>query len=263
MKRYIKIMSLLLVVVLIAISCKDYLNSPPEAAISEEQIFGTYASFQGFQDQLQNNLVDYNNHGPRVTHSIGGEALSPAGQSVINGNSGNYNYLLTNRGIYAKAETGFEAGLYSTMWQNIRICNLCLEKLESGLLKGATDDQKNWLKGQALFFRAYYYYEYVRSFGTVPYIDKIQSSESQNLKRHWTYEKNGKTYKDVQAVFERIVDDLDQAATLLPAVWPSPNINSQQLDLRRKLYSTRQALFSMNRLPEFWITIKICSTDAH
>ncbi len=45
------------------------------------------------------------------------------------------------------------------------------------------------------------------------------------MKRHWTYEKNGKTYTDVQAVFERIVDDLDEAATLLPAAWPSPNIN--------------------------------------
>ncbi|MCK7531354.1 MAG: RagB/SusD family nutrient uptake outer membrane protein [Marinilabiliales bacterium] len=71
--------------------------------------------------------------------------------------------------------------------------------MESGLLTDATDEQRNWLKGQALFFRAYYYYEFVRSFGTVPYIDKVQTAEEQNMKRHWTYEKNGKTYKDVQA----------------------------------------------------------------
>jgi hypothetical protein len=226
MKRYIKIISLSLVVVLTTISCEDYLNIPPEAAISEEQIFGNYAAFQGFQDQLLNNLVDYNNHGARVTHSIAGEAVSPSGQSVFGGNTGDYMYLLTNRGIYAPAEaSAFAAGLYSHMWQNIRICNTCLEKLESGLLKDATDEQRDWLKGQALFFRAYYYYEFVRSLGTVPYIDKVLSATEQNLKRHWTYEKNGKTYKDVQACFERIVDDLDEAATLLPAVWPSPNIN--------------------------------------
>jgi len=145
---------------------------------------------------------------------------------VYNGNLGNYMYLLTNRGIYCTAESNkFSAGLYTSMWENIRICNICLEKLESGLLKDATDEQRNWLKGQALFFRAYYYYEFVRSFGTVPYIDKVLSPTEQNMKRHWTYEKNGKTYKDVQACFERIVDDLDEAATLLPAVWPSPNIN--------------------------------------
>ena len=32
--------------------CEDYLNIPPEADISEEEIFGTYETFQGFQDRL-------------------------------------------------------------------------------------------------------------------------------------------------------------------------------------------------------------------
>ena len=115
--------------------------------------------------------------------------------------------------------------VFFKMWENIRIANMCLEKLESGILTDATDEQRDWLKGQALFFRAYYYYEFVRSFGTVPYIDKVFTAEEQNMKRHWTYKKNGKTYNDVQAVFERIVDDFDEAAALLPAVWPSSNIN--------------------------------------
>lgn len=226
MKRYTIRISLILAIAFMLSGCKEYLNIPPEAAITEEQIFGSYASFQGFQDQLLNNLVDYNNHGARVTHSVGGEALSPSGQSVYNGNLGNYMYLLTNRGIYASAESAmFSAGLYTSMWENIRMTNMCLEKLESGILTDATDEQRNWLKGQALFFRAYYYYEFVRSFGTVPYVDKVFTAEEQDMKRHWTYEKNGKTYKDVQAVFERIVEDCDAAAALLPANWPSPNIN--------------------------------------
>lgn len=226
MKTYTIKIALILALALMFPGCKEYLNIPPEAAITEEQIFGSYASFQGFQDQLLNNLVDYNNHGARVTHSVGGEALSPSSQSVYQANLGDYKYLLTNRGIYAPAESAmFSAGLYSSMWQNIRMTNICLEKLESGILKDATDEQRSWLKGQALFFRAYYYYEFVRSFGTVPYVDKVLTAEEQDMKRHWTYKKDGKTYKDVQAVFEKIVDDFDAAAALLPANWPSPNIN--------------------------------------
>ncbi len=226
MKRYIIKISLILMIALMAFSCKDYLNIPPEAAITEQQIFGSYPSFQGFQDQLLNNLVDFNNHGARVTHAVGGEALSPSSQSVYNANLGNYTYLLTNRGIYASAESDkFSAGLYKSMWENIRMANMCLEKLASGILTDATEEQKNWLKGQALFFRAYYFYEYVRSFGTVPYVDKVFTAEEQDMKRHWSYKKNGKTYKDVQADFERIVEDFDAAAALLPANWPSPNIN--------------------------------------
>ncbi len=226
MKRYTIKIGMILAVAFILSGCKEYLNIPPEAAITEEQIFGSYAPFQGFQDQLLNNLVDYNNHGARVTHSVGGEALSPSAQSVYNGNLGNYTYLLTGRGIYNPSEgTAFSAGLYTSMWENIRMTNVCLEELKSGILTDATDEQRNWLKGQALFFRAYYYYEFVRSFGTVPYVDKVLTAEEQDMKRHWTYKKDGKTYKDVQAVFERIVEDFDAAAALLPANWPSPNIN--------------------------------------
>jgi len=225
MKRYTIKIGLLLAMAFMLSSCKEYLNIPPEAAITEEQIFGSYASFQGFQDQLLNNLVDYNNHGSRVTNSVGGEALSADNQSAAYGNSGNYKALLSSVGIYSAGVNAFSAGLYSSMWENIRITNMCLEKLKSGVLTDATDEQRDWLKGQALFFRAYYYYEFVRSFGTVPYVDKVLSAEEQDMKRHWTYEKNGKTYKDVQAVFERIVEDFDAAAALLPANWPSPNIN--------------------------------------
>lgn len=226
MIRKIYIKSLLFLIAMVMFGCDDYLNIPLEADISEEQVFGSYSSFQGFQDQLVRNLVDYNRHGARVTHSIGGEALSPSGQSVYGGNIGDYFYLLLNRGIYAVAEReAFKAGLYSHFFENVRITNVCLEKLESGYLVDATDDQRDWLKGQALFFRAYYHYEIVRAFGTIPYLDTVFTSENQNMKRHWTYEKGGKTYRDVQAVFEKIVEDFDEAATLLPDVWPSPNIN--------------------------------------
>lgn len=225
-KRYIRKIGFFLTLALFMFSCEEYLDIPPEADLTEEEIFGTYENFQGFQDQLLLNLVDFNNHGARVTHAVGGEALSPSGQTVFNANLGNYMYMLTNRGIYTTSESNkFSAGLYTSMWENIRICNVSLAQLESGLLKEATSEQKDWLKGQALFFRAYYYYEFVRSFGTVPYIETVLTAEEQNMKRHWTYQKNGKTYTDVQACFEKMVEDFDAAAALLPDVWPSPNLN--------------------------------------
>jgi hypothetical protein len=103
---------------------------------------------------------------------------------------------------------------------------LSLLKLEEpDLLTDATADQRNWLKGQALFYRAYFYYEYVRAFGTAPFVDGIFTPEDQDMKRHWSYEKGGKTYNDVQAVLEKVVEDFDAASKLLPAVWESPNIN--------------------------------------
>ena len=231
MKKNTIVISLFLIIALVTKSCEEYLDIPPEVEISEQEIFGSYENFQGFQDKLLNNLVDYNFHGWNVTNSIGGECLALPGASVYEGNRGNYPWLIVGFGksIWSRGQLSFDAGLYYSMWENIRLANVCLEKLEEVYFEDPADENYqqhyNWLKGQALFYRAYYYWEYVRAFGTVPYIDEVLSAEEQDMQRHWTYEKNGKTYNDVQAVFERIVDDMEAAADLLPARWPLPNIN--------------------------------------
>ena len=103
---------------------------------------------------------------------------------------------------------------------------MSLEKLETDVLKDATLNERNWLKGQALFFRGFLHYEFSRAFGSIPYMDRVYSAEEeQNMDRYWSYEKDGKTYKNTQAVMERAVEDFEAAAELLPSVWPSPNIN--------------------------------------
>lgn len=250
MKRNINFTGLLLMFALMIMGCEEYLDIPPEADITEEEIFGDYINFQGFQDQLLRNVVDYNRHGARVTHAIGGEALSPSGQTVLNGNNGNYWYVVGNRGIYAIAESNrFKAGLYTHMWENIRMANKCIEKVDEGFLTDATDEQRDWIKGQAYFYRAFFYYEFVRSFGTVPYIEEVISSEDQNMERHWSYEKNGKTYNDTQACFEKIVEDFDRAAALLPDVWPIPGVNwGRPTSIASKGFKAKALQFSASPL---------------
>ena len=150
MKRNRYIISLFFIMAGVMFSCEDYLNIPLEAEISKEEVFGTYASFQGFQDQLMRMTVDYNRHGPRATNALGGEGVSPSGQTIYKANRGDYRYVVSNRGVYANAEGNyFQPGLYDSFWSNIRMANMCLEQLESGLLVEATDDERDWLKGQA------------------------------------------------------------------------------------------------------------------
>lgn len=228
---------LIVVVLMIPFSgCEDYLNIPPEAALDESDVFRSYITFQGFQDEILDLLVDYNRHGARRTMSLGGECVSKEGQSVIHANHGRYSQssggLMQSQSVFFDHTEGSrseetDTGLYSHIWAALRIANMCLEKLETDLLTDATDEQRDWLRGQALFYRAFWHYEYVRIWGTIPYIDLVlpPAGQLEYMKRHWSYEKNGKTYNDCQAVFERIVDDMEAAAELLPDVWPSPNIN--------------------------------------
>jgi hypothetical protein len=236
MKNY-RLIYLITIALMFSFSgCEDYLNIPPEASLDEQDVFGSYETFQGFQDELYDLLVDYNRHGARRSMSLGGEAVSKAGQSVIHANQGKYSQssggLMASQSVFFDHDEGGSneeatTGLYSHIWEVLRIANMSLEKLESGLLTDASEQERNWLKGQALFFRAFWHYEFVRIWGTMPYIDTIIPSTDQlsYMQRHWSYEKDGKTYNDVQAVFERIIEDMEAAAELLPAVWPSLNIN--------------------------------------
>lgn len=218
------------------LGCEKYLNVPVEAVISEEDVFSTYKGFQGFQDEIAELIVDYNRHGARRNHAIGGEAVAYSGFSVTRANNGLYAQsgggLMDTYSIFLPHNEGSwyeeaHSGLYTHMWKAVRIANICLDRLRSGTLTEATDDQKKWLEGQALFYRAFWHYEYVRVWGSIPYVDTIvvDGREYEWMNRHWSYEKEGKPYSDCQAVFERVIDDMEAAAELLPAVWENHTID--------------------------------------
>jgi len=216
--------------------CEEYLDIPVEAGLTEDDIFSTYKDFQGFQDQLPVMMKDYTRGGARRVHSLGGEAVAYAGFSVTKANLGLYarsgGGLMQAHSIFfphdeGSSHEGANFGLYSHMWKAVRIANICLAKLAEGEPVEANQDQKNWLKGQALFYRAFWHYEFVRIWGTIPYVDTVipSGAEYDYMNRHWSYEKDGKTYNDCQAVFERINEDMQEAADLLPSVWDDPIIN--------------------------------------
>src|SRR5690606_19153629 len=126
MKAYKQLTIGAMILSLFLTSCEDYLNIPPEADISEEEIFGSYETFQGFQDRLAVYLADYNRHGERRSHSIGGEAIAPAANQAVNaGNIGDYWRLMRELSIYVPANNGnqLEGGLYTYMWEALRIAN--------------------------------------------------------------------------------------------------------------------------------------------
>ena len=57
-------------------SCESYLDKTPEATVTEEDIFGTYQSFQGFVDVNYGEVINYNTTYPTTSNNIGGETLN-------------------------------------------------------------------------------------------------------------------------------------------------------------------------------------------
>ena len=188
-------------------SCEDYLDRAPDANISDKDAFGSFVGFQGFVEEMYNCLVDYNK-------TLGGnyyynflcadEVLS---NSPLLWDDGNY--WDQGRFLTGSKNTGLNPmnkRVWPLSWYAIRKANLGLTKLD--LLTG-TQEEKDLIKGQSLFFRGYFHFELIRFWGGMPYVDTLLSATGElDLPRLNYRESALKAAKDLRA-----------AAELLPVRW--------------------------------------------
>ena len=202
-------------------SCTDYLSVPVEADKNVEEIFCDYYNFQGYVDQLYLYVKD-----PIVQHltsdySFGGEAVGTTTWSTgYNAVRGLYGHFLS-RGYLSTDLSNMTAGVW-VGWRGIRAANIGLENFD--MLQG-TDQEKNYIKGQLLFMRAFLHQEILAAWGSIPFIDHVLVDEFK-LPRFGEYTaKDGKTYYGYQACAVRIADDMQEASELLPVYWDNDIAN--------------------------------------
>lgn len=104
-------------------------------------------------------------------------------------------------------------------YTTIRKINTAIQKVNEST--GLSKDVKNSVLSQALFMRAYMYFNMVRNHGGVPYITVPQDLETDELQvpRNTTKE-----------CFDFIVKDLDQAISLLPPVIAKNSVDYGRID---------------------------------
>ncbi|MBK8042416.1 MAG: RagB/SusD family nutrient uptake outer membrane protein [Haliscomenobacter sp.] len=204
-------------------SCTDYLDQTPDAAVSEEDLFGTYRDFQGFLDPAYSLVMDLNGHALTTSHCIGGEVhnSTPWG-SGARGNNGDYlamcpsgatlqsNFWCTDDNLLGDTDSG----LWIDSWRGIRIANIALEKLP--LLTGATEEERKLIEGQAYFLRAFFHWELIRAWGGMPYVEKAYSPTDDLKLPRLTYQQST----------DKLVEDLNKAASLLPTNWDNTNVGA-------------------------------------
>ncbi len=115
---------------------------------------------------------------------------------------------------YSEESDGGGSYMYGQLTENsvnywpydeIRGINLLLTNVDKGSLK-ATD--KQWLKGQAFFFRAWRYFEMMKRYGGVPLILEPQKLTDDLLVKR----------ASTSATMQQIIKDLDSAIADLPEV---------------------------------------------
>jgi hypothetical protein len=158
------------IALLMLVSCESYLDKAPEATITEKDAFGNFRSFQGWIEELYSCVTDPNKCGAWNQYLFADEVLLNNIYAFDQGNywsQGNYQYgtsVATDNNSRTKR-------MWPLAWYGIRKANMALAKLP--LMIDATQEEKNLIEGQALFFRGWFYFELMKWYGGLPYIDTV------------------------------------------------------------------------------------------
>ncbi len=201
-----------LILMLFTTSCEDYLDKAPESSISEKDVFGNFTSFQGFVEVMYNCIMDPDKGGAWNKYLFADETLNNYPYNFDNGNYwGNETYFY-GVSINVTSNTTRDRRIWEYAWYAIRQANIALAKIEEeGLFEG-TPEEKNLIKGQALFFRGWFYFEICRYWGGMPYItralDPTEDMFTDEFKR-----------LNFQETAKLMAKDFRAAADLLPNHW--------------------------------------------
>ena len=218
MKKYKNIIlrGLAFLTVLGLFSCEDYLDKSPDSDISSTDAFVSFENFQGFVEELYCAVPDYSTANWACDWILGDEIIEKVDAPWLNTSfdKGNY-WAWTNsqwisfldKSSVVTTQGSREQGLWPNAWYAIRKANLGLENLDN--LINANDTEKNVIKGQLLFFRAWFHFELMSYWGGLPYIDRLLGSSEVLQEPRLSF----------QECADKAAADFLQAAELLPDDW--------------------------------------------
>lgn len=172
-----------LFIILLMVGCKKTLDLTPEDQISDASFWKTPAHFELAANDFYYGLKEV----PQYIDNNSDIAFGAGPNPVSDGS-----YLPTAN-----------SSIWDNAYKNIRATNYLLEKARTSGLGSSID---RWV-GEALFFRAYNYWNLVENFGGVPKIDTVLDVTSPELY----------TPKSSQSeIIDFIIDDLQKAVNMLP-----------------------------------------------
>ena len=190
----IKIYFIVVVILGLMSSCeKNFLDRYPKDQLSDanfwQQPLDAELFVNNFYGALPNQLIE---------------------KDVFSDNARHANKGKMERGIYDPTDGEF-SGWWSTGYSRIRKVYVYFENV--GRIPDMPADEREKLDGQAKFFRAYAYFELIKFFGDVPYVDHVMNI--------------GDTYELVRMPVSQVLDsiekDLSEAADALPVEWDYDN----------------------------------------
>lgn len=217
-------------------SCTDYLDKAPESDVSAESAFKNFMNFQGFTEELYLCMPDFTKSYWTTSWNWGEDDIQAVGityhmsykvdQGDFWGWQQEYDgwgasFMDQGSKFLDPSDAGnnyrFSRGLWKAAWYGIRKANLGLENMD--LMTAATQEERNVIKGQLLFFRGWLHFQLMQYFGGLPYLDHtVAPDQSMTLPR-----------ETCQACAEKAAKDFREAAELLPIDWDKSPVGKNTL----------------------------------
>lgn len=211
-------------------SCTDYLDKSPESDVSPEAAFKNFKNFQGFTEELYLCIPDFSKSYWTTCWNWGEDDIQAVGFDYLMGykvDQGDFwgwqkefdgwSACFMDQADTFDPNDRFKRGLWKAAWYGIRKANLGLENMD--LMTAATQEEKNTIKGQLLFFRGWLHFQLMQYFGGLPYIDHaIAADQPMTLPR-----------ETCQACAEKAAKDFREAAELLPIDWDKSSVGRNTL----------------------------------
>ena len=208
-------------------SCTDYLDKTPDSTVSAEQAFKNFTNFQGYVEEMYNCIPSKESNYWCCTFNWGEDEIMNTG--LGDGHVTAHFDLGDYRDWYNDAQSFLHSNALSSTstdkfshslehaWNCIRKCNLGLANLD--LMTDCTQEEKNIIKGQLFFFRAWWHEELIAFFGGMPYVDTVLDGASVLTLPRLSY----------QECALKCADDFKAAAELLPNDWDKTTVGKKTL----------------------------------
>ena len=208
-------------------SCTDYLDKTPDSNVSSDQAFKNFTNFQGYVEEMYNCIPSKESNYWCTTFNWGEDEIMNTGLGdshvTAHFDLGDYRHWYGDQQSFLHTDdlnptkTDKYSHSLEHAWHCIRKCNLGLANLDK--MTDCTQEEKNIIKGQLLFFRAWWHEEMIAFFGGMPYVDTVlDGSQALTLPR-----------LSYQECAKKCAEDFRAAADLLPNDWDKTAVGKKTL----------------------------------
>lgn len=212
------------------LSCNKFLDRTPQSIIASDDAFKNFTNFQGFTEELYHCIPDFTNAYWTNSWNWGEDEIQSTARDfhfvvkIDNGDFWGWQSQFDgwqagwmDRNTTSTDDDRFSKSLWKLGWYGIRKANMGLENIDK--LTDATQEEKDLIKGQLLFFRGWFHFMFIQYFGGLPYVDRVLPGDEKLTLPRLKYSECA----------DKAAADFRAAANLLPVNWDNTTAGKRTL----------------------------------